>query len=142
MVADFDDLPKVLNARLTFNGKVQEAHIWKQMLQKSMKSRMTTWTYAVMFEGYDPRQNNTNASTETELKRHMAECEQYESLQDAAANFILSLISRETKEGYTLVEMLLADDTLNASGSSMLNYIWRGAQIGCIIRCHMCRSCR
>ena len=123
MVAVFDDLPKVLNARLSFNGKVSESHIWIQMLQKSMKSRMTSWAYAVLFEEYDPTADATHSSTEAELKRHMHECEQYENLQASAAYFFLSLISRDTTEGYTLVEMILADDTINASGSSVLNYI-------------------
>ena len=112
MVAVFDDLPKHLSTRLVYNGKQQEAQVWTMLLKQSIGKHMSAWAYAVVFEGFVPAEHGPDDRTEEKLIIHQDEITQAIELLEASASYFISLISRETTEGYTLVELILGDPSL------------------------------
>ena len=123
MVAVFDDLPKHLSTRLVYNGKQQEAQAWTMMLKQSLGKRMSVWAYAVIFQGYSPVYYGPENQTEEKLIIHQDEVKQAYALLEASASFFINMISRETTEGYTLVELILGDDKLVDNGNRILRYV-------------------
>ena len=47
MVAFFDNVPRDVKARLTFNGKVEAAAVWSGVLMHTLESRLSSWGYGV-----------------------------------------------------------------------------------------------
>jgi hypothetical protein len=123
MVAVFDDLPKHLSTRLVYNGKQQEAQVWTMLLKQSIGKRMSAWAYAIVFEGYSPADHGPEEHTEEKLIIHQDELTQANELLEASASYFISLISRETTEGYTLVELILGNKTLFNNGNRILQYV-------------------
>jgi hypothetical protein len=123
MVAVFDELPKHLSTRLVYNGKQQEAQVWTMLLKQSIFKRLSAWANAVVFEGFQPDEYGPQDPTELKLIAHQEEIAQANELLEASASYFISLISRETTEGYTLVELILGDPSLLDNGNKILQYI-------------------
>ena len=115
MVAVFDTIPKHIQSRMLFSGKVEEAAQWSAVMQMALQARLSEWQFAVTSGELRYAAVFRRADEEEMLAARQ--------ITKAYAAFLLPLVDRGQPEGRTLVSLIVGNAELLKDGVKMHAFI-------------------